>query len=268
MILLIKTIKKLFILIFGVVFVFLVNGTVEIGFVNQKIEAFKARGVPADISDGIPENHYFLVEPIHDYEDVSRSVFNVEDRLIGSKTDIVVTNRNPMRDNKNIGWATGLLARAFYLGHATINADDAGTEMFEVIGNGANASDNEVILAPNDWITYEEWLGEDGVSPMIIGLRVKYTTADQRDQTIAYADAQIGKPYNFSFIFNRNNSYYCTDLVSRSFSSAGININYDYFATTGNDLIASRQVYVIFVRETVVVAGIKQYNIYFLSNGE
>jgi len=268
MILLIKAIKKLFILVFGVVFVFLANGTVEIGFVSQKIEAFKERGVLVSIDDGIPENHYYRVEPVHDYEDVSRPVFNVEDRLIGSKTDIIVTNRNPMRDHKNIGWATGFLAKAFYLGHATLNADDEGSEMFEVIGNGSTAADNEVSLASNDWITYEEWLGVDGVSPMIVGLRVKNTTEEQRNQTVAYAEAQIGKPYNFSFIFNRNNSYYCTDLVSRAFSSAGINVNYDYFATTGNDLISSREVYVIFIRETVVVAGIKQYNIYFLSNGE
>jgi len=112
----------------------------------------------------------------------------------------------------------------------------------------------------------EDRLGDKSVSPIIIGLRVKNTTEEDRNKIIEYADAQLDKGYNYTFIFNRENTFYCTDLVSRSVKNAGININYDHFATTGNDMIISKNTYIFFLRETVIVDGEKVFNVYFLEN--
>ncbi|HNZ49976.1 MAG TPA: YiiX/YebB-like N1pC/P60 family cysteine hydrolase [Bacilli bacterium] len=265
MILFLKLVKRIMVVILLILIVFMINGLTERVFANQKLKAFKERGELIVTNDPNPRNHYFLVAPINDYEDISRPVFNMDLRLIGAKADVIVTNRNPMRHKPAIGWATGLLSRSLFLGHATINADDEGKYMYEVIGNSADASHNIVKKTHNDWIIFEEELGDEGVSPLIVGLRAKNTTAEEREQMIQFASEQVGKPYNYSFLFNREHSFYCTDLISRAYQAAGININYDYLATTGIDLIVSPKLYIIFIREIVIINNEKHYYFYYLA---
>ncbi|MGD9886785.1 MAG: YiiX/YebB-like N1pC/P60 family cysteine hydrolase [Bacilli bacterium] len=264
MFLLIKFIKRILLAVLAVFIVFLINGMTEKIFVNDKINDFKKRGELIITADSNPHNHYYLVNPEYDYEDISRSIFDMDLRIIGAKADVIVTNRNPMRHEPMIAWAIGLLSQAFFLGHATINEDDDGRYMYEVIGNSSNPDNNVVAKTYNDWITFEEQLGEEGVSPLIIGLRAKDTTDEERDQMVEFASEQMGKPYNYTFLFNRENSFYCTDLVSRAYSKAGTNINYDFLATTGIDLIVSPKLYIIFIRETIIINDEKHYNFYYL----
>ncbi len=49
----------------------------------------------------------------------------------------------------------------------------------------------------------------------------------------------LGEPYNYKFLLDTTNTSYCSDLVSKAFRVAKINLNYDYGATTCLDLIAS-----------------------------
>lgn len=264
----IKIMIYTFVIIFGISIVFLVNGYFEYVIVNNRISDFKDRGlfVGEDNSGRMLNTFYYRVPKKYDYEDTSRNIFDFTYRTIGSKADIIITNRNPMRDEPTLALPVGFLSKNFYVGHATINSTDDGKRLYEVIGNSSYPENNVVTEGANDWIRVEEYLGEDGDSPVIIGLRIKNTTSEQRDTMINYVESKVGMPYNFSFIFNRSKSFYCTDLVSRAVKSAGININYDYLATTGNDIIVSNNVYIIFIRETVVEDGIKKFNYYYLDD--
>ena len=261
----IKITLSTLIVILSLALVFLVNGYFEVIIVNNRIDNFKDRGVYQYSDDNI-KTSYYKVPMKYEYEDVSRNIFNFDSRWIGSKTDIILTNRNPMRENPALAGIVGFLATNFYVGHATINSNESGSRMYEVVGNSTKLEDNVVRESFNSWLTVEEALKDKGDSPMIIGLRIKGTTEEDRDKIIEYAENQEGMPYNFSFLFNRHKSFYCTDLVSRSTRNAGINVNYDFLATTGNDIIVSPNVYIIFIRETIIEDGIKKFNIYFLDD--
>lgn len=260
---LIRLLRNIFLIIISLTIIFLVNGFGEKIFVNKKIQEFKSRAIYV-ASDPNLKTHYYKVLAKYDYEDTTRNIFDQENRIIGSKTDIIITNRNPMRDNPTLNIPIGFLATNFYVGHATINSTDSGDRMYEVLGNSITPEENQVIESSNDWLIIEDYLKERSESPNIIGLRVKNTTEDQRNKVVEYLKKQEGKTYNFTFLFNRHNTFYCTDLVSRAFKHAGINVNYDYLATTGNDIIMSKNTYIIFYRETLIVNGKKEFNIYYL----
>jgi len=253
-----KYVRRVLILIFALMVVFLINGFFEYIIVQNRIDDFKSRGIFEKFSE--TENiNYYRVPKEYEYEDTSRNIYNFDKKWIGSKSDIIITNRNPMREVPSLALTVGFLASNFYVGHATINSTDDGSRIYEVIGNSSDDNYNVVIDSYNNWIT-----SDAGDTPIIIGLRIKNTTPEQRDKIIEYVALKEGMPYNFTFLFNRKNSFYCTDLVSRAIHSAGINVNYDYLATTGNDMIVSKNVYITFYRELIVENGVQKYNIYYL----
>ena len=251
------TTRLILIIILALASVFLLNGVTEYFIVQSKINEFKSRGVEYSYVERT-NTYFYIVPKKHDYEDNSRNVIDFDMKALGSKTDIFITTRNPMRDNPMFSWIVAPLSKYFYVGHATINADDDGFSVIEVFGNGGDPEENIVTMSDNIWYISDE------ETPNVIGLRIKNTTEEQRDKIIEYAESKIGLPYNYTFLFNRSRSYYCTDLVSRAVASAGININYDYLATTGNDIIVSRNVYIIYYRELVYENGKPRYNVYFL----
>jgi uncharacterized protein YycO len=237
--------------------VFLINGTFEKVLVQERISEFKERSQFTK-QDG--NTYYYRVQPEYDYEDISRNVYNFDFQYIGSTGDIIITDRNPMRDTP-LEIPIGFLSKNYYVGHATIVSSDDGSMIYEVLGNSGNPETDIVQETHNTWVT-----GDVGDTPVIMGLRIKNTTAKQRNDMIGYARSKEGFPYNFTFLLNRTASYYCTDLVSRAVYSAGINVNYDYLATTGNDMIASTNVYIIYLREkTITETGETRYNVYYLS---
>jgi len=263
---LIKYLNQILFIIICLVLIFLGNGFYEKALINKKIEDFKARAVYIG-DDKIRANvYYYKVLKKYDYEDTSRNTFDIQRRIIGSKTDIIITNRNPMRGVLILDPIVGFLAHNFFLGHSTINSTDDGSKIIEVLGNTGNPEWDRVLENYNDWMLIEDSLQEKSESPIIIGLRVKGTTASQRDKMIEYARKQIGKGYNYTFLFNRINTFYCSDLVSRSIKHGGINVNYDHFVTTGNDMILSKNTYIFFLRETIIVDGEKIFNVYFLDD--
>lgn len=264
-----KIIYRMIIIVLSLIIIFVVNGSVEYFIVQNKIDEFKSRAEPEPF-DSNGDTYYYIVLKKHDYEDASRNIItfrnprtganNIEtNQGLGSKTDIFITTRNPMRDVPELAGLMAPLSKYFYIGHATINISDNGRRVIEVFGNSDDPEDNVVSESNNTWHFCDE------NTPNLIGLRIKDTTSEQRDAIVDYAVSKIGYPYNYTFLFNRNKAYYCTDLVSRAASSAGININYDYLATTGNDLIASRNTYIIYYRELVYEKGLPRYNVYFLA---
>lgn len=249
-------------IIIGLALIFLINGHSERIIINKQIKDFKERAVYVGEDPFLINVHYYKVPKEYDYEDNSRNTYNMETRTIGSKTDVIITNRNPMRGVAVLDPLVGYLSSNFFVGHSSMNANDDGTIMYEVVGNSSNPENNSVIKSRNDWDIYLK----DTQSPIIVGMRIKDTTNEQRDKMVDYASMQVGKGYNYTFIFNRANTFYCTDLVSRSAKYAGLNINYDYFATTGNDMIVSKNTYMFFYRDIEFKDGKNIFNVYYLEN--
>ena len=244
------------------VIIFLVNGYIEKAFIRNEIKEFVSRGkyettLVENTLDGTIYVDYYKVKAKHTYEDLSRRIFNINDRnkYVGAKADIILTTRNPLRglNEPLIEKPVEYLATNFFIGHASINITDDGSRIVEVVGN---QEDNGVREWSNDWLVF------DDASPEIVALRIKNTTNENRNQMVDYCTKQIGKKYNYMFLINMPNSYYCTDLISRASKYAGININYDFFQTTGNDMIMSNNTYIIFYR---VKTDTNRYKAYYLS---
>jgi hypothetical protein len=258
-----KFLVRTLLIIIAIIVIFIVNGYFEKVIVVNEIEDFKSRAEYIGIDPIYSNIHYYKVEKKYDYEEISRHTFDLSDKkYIGAKTDILVTNRNPLRGVSVLEPLIGYLSLNFFVGHASINSTDDGAYMYEVVGNSDIIEENQVIESMNDWVFYLR----DIESPIIVGLRIKDTTAEQRNKMIEYTAAQTGKGYNYTFLFNRNNTFYCTDLVSRAVKYAGININYDYFTTTGNDMMVSKNTYIFFLREVIYEDGKPQFNVYFLED--
>lgn len=250
-----KVIKKL-ILILAIIIslfsVFMVNGIIESIYVNKQINEFKARG------EYVFEDYdtiYYQVKPKYDYEDASRPVMtSFFDHRVGSTGDIFVTSRNPLPGNPFMGW----ISNCTWVGHTGLVIDYYGNETVEVTGN-LSPDKNVVRTWENNWITADR--GTDQIAL----LRIKNTTEEQREQMVNYALEKEGLPYNYTFLFNRAHSFYCSDLVSRAVASSGINVNYDYLATTGSDMIVSRNTYIVYYREKI---SEDMFAVYFLKAEE
>ena len=262
-----KIFNRLLLLILIGFFIFLVNGTFEHFVAQNKIEAFKARAEGEPIPDENIHNTYYYPIRAREGEDTSRNIFDMEKRIVGAKADIITSNRNPLRDYPVLRDLIAPFAKYFYLGHTSINSTEDGSYLVETIGNSI-WENNIVRESKNTWISEEEHPNSDYSSPVIIGLRVKDTTPEQRDRMVEYARSKLGYRYNYTFLFNRANSFYCTDIVSRAVEAGGVNVNYDFMATTGTDILISPNVYIFFIREVVIENGVERYNIYYLVDGD
>lgn len=238
--------------------VFTVNGFVEYGLVNSQIDDFKERG--QWVCD-IDNYHFYEVEKKYDYENTSlrtysHKVFNPHtlfpDNYIGSKGDIIITSRNPMRGT-SIGWIIGIFSKYYYVGHATINLEN-----YKKCYESEGKEDGGVHECLNDWMIIDD-------CPTLLGLRVK-TDEETIDKALNYIENQDGKGYNWTFVAFRNKTYYCTDLISRAFRYNGVDINYDKLATTGNDMILSDNTYIFFYKERIDCGSIYEYNVYYLKD--
>lgn len=127
----------------------------------------------------------------------------------------------------------------FFGGHAGIVVDDSVT--IEANGAMGNPYLDVVDTCPNNIFT-------DSDKRDVVGLRVRATEEDV-NQAMEYIENSLDMPYNFSFVFNRKNSFYCTDIISRAFgheSNLDYELDKDGIATSCNDLIVSEDTYMIY----------------------
>lgn len=253
-----------FFIIFLLLMIFVFNGLSEKKIVDSEIEKFKKRAIfeKTTVLQGQNVTYYKILKK-YDYEDLERFVYNTEkysNCYIGAETDIILTSRNPLRmyGDAIVRDFAGVLAKNFYIGHATMNITDDGSKCIESVGNDSGF--DGVRIVDNTWIETEVRYGNDAQT--IIGLRIKNTTKEQRNKIVEDIKKLEGKEYNHLLLFYMKNKYYCTDLISRTLNKNSIRINYDYFYTTGNDIIISNQTYIIFLCERVKEG---YFNIYYLS---
>lgn len=249
----INVILLAFFLLFGI---FLINGSIERVAVKKEINNFKKRAVYEEkiIING-QDVHVYKVNVKYEYEDVNRPVFTrvVENNevkyFIGGKTDITLTSRNPFRliDSSFVQDVTGMFSNWLYIGHATMNTTDNGSHYIESVGNQKER--NGVSEVESTWIETELRSGVD--TNEIICLRLKNTTPEMRDKMVEDLRSKIGLKYNYNFFINHRKKYYCTDLITRTTDKFGIDINYDGLLAIGNDIILSKNTYIIFFLERI-----------------
>ena len=272
--------------------------------VRNEIKDFKNRAIFESevviiLENGFEETRrYYKVPRIYEYElNDSRSVFYdesiVEREYLGQKGDIFVTQQSPF---PTVPFVHQIMT--FYFGgHAAINNGNnkyieatgfpqPGESIIDIIkyqgdenhdfSVGVNLSNKNYWLDPQfrsnqdiDYPAYGNYYRKE-----FIGLRVKNITETEIDQAVSYAEEQLNKRalYNFLFIFDKNNKFYCTDLVSRAYQSAMVDIknqntfsralNDDKFITTVNDILLSKDTYITIYVE--VIEGIP--HIYYLED--
>ncbi len=184
---------------------------------------------------------FFLYEVEIEQQLTTPSVTIDEDGNAYSQTpgDIFIYRKSTLDENyPNIPLLVPFVSY-YFGGHAGIIADENNT--IETNGTYSSAGANIVDLCPNN-IFYNE-ANRDAV-----GLRVKAPEEDI-NTALDYFNNAIGMPYNYTFIFNKANSYYCTDLVARGFGKeAGLpyNLDVDGIATSVNDLIISKDTFITY----------------------
>ena len=106
---------------------------------------------------------------------------------------------------------------------------------------GATKEEDTVFLNENDLYYTER---------TVIGLRVNASKQD-KEKAILNSNGVVGRKYNYWFIFNTKDAFYCTDLCARVYSKEfGLEDNLDSngFYTTVCDLFFSKQTDISFVK--------------------
>ena len=218
------------------------------------INDFKNRGVLVHTQNN---QRFYLVQKEKEYEDTSRRVLeNFDNNQIGYTGDIYLTSRNPVPSSASIK----ILSEFIWIGHSALVIDEEAKQTIEITGNDVN-NDNVVKVWDNTW--YDDLIEE---TKEFAVLRVKNTNVNTTLNVVSSAKANIGKPYNYSIIFNTKNSFYCTDLITRSYKDNGINIDYDGLISTGVDMILSKNTYLVYYRQRVIENNEVFYNIYYLGD--
>jgi len=122
----------------------------------------------------------------------------------------------------------------YFGGHTGIILDD--NKVIETSGMNEK-NENKVSIMTNNLFSENR---------MVIGLRVN-TNSKNIDDAVSYAKTLEGKKYNNTFLFLRKNRYYCTDLVSRSYKEAGVNLDNTMVYTTVAELILSKNTSISFI---------------------
>ena len=137
-------------------------------------------------------------------------------------------------------------------GHAGVVIDE-GKRLIEAMGGSSDQS-----------FVYNEPSDLYGEERTVVGLRV-YTSKDVREQAATNALTLVGKKYNYFYIFNTLNAYYCTDVCNRVYGKEfGIDYKIDTngFHVSLQDLFRSDDTFITFVK--FKQAG-KTY-VYYLKN--
>ncbi len=137
-------------------------------------------------------------------------------------------------------------------GHAGV-ITNGGTRLVEAMGG--TLDQGFVYNEPTDLYSEER---------TVVGIRVD-ASMEEREQAANNALSLVGEKYNYFYIFNTSNAYYCSDLCNRVY---GKEFDMDYSIDTNGfhvslqDLFRSDDTYITFVKYTL---GDKTY-VYYLKN--
>lgn len=226
---LIKFLKYLLVAILFLVFCFAAESAIDNSNIEAQIAKFKENLLFSFYSERGNIN-YFNTTYEHDY--------------LGDMGDILVT-----LDNKMFDEPLNHIISYFIGGHAAITN---GKYLVEVVTDLKNG----VIVGRNSWL-YDHYYADK-----FIVLSVNTTDEIKK---LAYESAleKKGLPYNFTYIFNRKKSYYCTDLITTSYADAGCDLNINQIIILVKDLILSEKTSIKAYKEVNTNPEYPgQYNVY------
>lgn len=246
---------------------------------NSLVKEFTERGVLVNTInyDGYNYN-YYEVERVHDYEfDNKPTIINDSpaNLVVGRKGDILLTPQSPFP----YAWGIHEFVSFFFGGHSVLISDNNNSIIQSTGINAAKGISLDVII---DTVFHDGVIKDDDVvaeeitnyffrpnyrseqdssfnkykkfyRTEVLGLRVKNISDAQIDIAVDYAKELVNKAlYNYLFVLDYKEKYYCTDLVSRSYKNSynndheKINLNDDGFITSVNDLVLSEDSYLFF----------------------
>ncbi len=242
--------------------------------VKIKIKKFIKHGqLQEDISNDKIEYYKVSRETLKIKETYERTPFyNGDYTMLGAEGDVFVTQQSPFPNLPGVHQFVSF----YFGGHAGYIGDD--NRVYEIAGipssdesflkvffsGSSSTTSND---APNYWLKDNY---RDSSDPSFkyygsyyrkewIGLRVKRLDQDEISLVTDFMKDLVDREvqYNFQFIINRKDRYYCTDMMNRSYetiinnnSFKNIDLNGDMVATTVNDLILSKDVYIAYYVKT------------------
>lgn len=225
---------------------FLFTTLPEYVVINNEIESFMERGelVNTDIIKKI--KYYEVPRRSGEIDKPSfTSYYGDKYAFAGSYGDTLVTQESPFFQNGVDIPVAYEFVSFWFGGHAAIISDefdeDDYPEIIEATALSQTPENNAVTKTFNYWL-YQEYRDN------FIGLRVKGATKEEYQSYTNWAKEQLGTPYNMTFIFNTENTFYCSDLVSKGWGELGYNLNKDAIVTTINDIISSEDTYIFFYK--------------------
>lgn len=248
-----KKITKIISMSLVVFILFFLSTTLpEYVVINNEIESFMERGklVETDIINKI--KYYEVPRRAGEVDKPSFTSYH-EDKygFAGSYGDTFVTQESPFSGSLDIPLAYEFVS-FWFGGHAAIVSDecdeDGYPEIIEATALSKTPENNVVTKTWNYWL-YQEYRDN------FIGIRVKGATKNQYQDYANWAKDQLGMPYNMSFIFNTDSTFYCSDLVSKGWAEQGYDLNEDAIVTTINDIVSSKDTYIFFYKYTDRTTG-------------
>lgn len=207
--------------------------------IRTQIKEFMKKGVyNEDIS--YDDLKYYVVPRETWQEDIDSFTVVNGKKYPGSSGDMLVGLRSAIKDIPLID----PFITYFFGGHASLCAyeyDDhentiLKSDCIETAGMNEHYEDNVVSSSDRQFWMNNEYRNS------VIGLRV-HSSEEQRKIAVNHAISLFGDFYNYSFIFNTKNTHYCSDIMSKAWLRAGINLNHDLVATTVLDLIVAPETY-------------------------
>ena len=215
---------------------FFINATVEKIIISNKIDSFMEKGIYKEELSNDYEKYY---EVKMDGEERGYTM-NGSIMLPGNVCDILVSpNTHAFHPiiSSFVSYNVG--------GHAAIvtdNYSDAENTITDIDSIEADYYDNGKSPAK---ISYRSYWNDTTYFDEVIGLRAKLSQ-EEKKEVMSVLYGQLGDPYNISFLFDTKNKTYCSDLITKVFSSVGIDTNKDGYFTTIYDIITTEELYITY----------------------
>lgn len=248
-------------LLFIVVLIF-VNGFMELQFINQDINNFIDC---CEYEEEIVYKEYKInlycckAEKDNEKNNYLDTITISDNKIyLGNKSDIIVTNRNPFNryGGAFLTDVAEMVVHPLYSGHAAVNLSV--NEIIECVGIGDGDS---VRIKENCW--FDDIIDFGQEDETYVGLRFKNVSQEDKEKYTTELKKEVNKKYTYSYFIHTKNTYYCTDLVTRIAKKIDVNLNYDGFVSTGNDIIISDNTFIIFIVRKIDLKN-KIINIYYM----
>ena len=217
----VETVFSVFVVILGLLFII---STFENILIQEEMKNF----INSCTFEEQIDNTYFF-----SLEDEGNSHIEKEKRVLGKSGDIFVMPQSRME----VFPFFSKFVTCLFGGHSGLVYDDR----FIIEAMGGTVQDGYVFFNSSDLYSEER---------TVIGLNVKTTDANKQ-KAIDYAYSKIDYKYNFLYIFDNFNKYYCTDLCSRSFgkeNDLNLNLNKDGLFVSTQDLLLSDNTEISFIK--------------------